>query len=269
MQVEIAPQTGKRVEPEGMDDELKMVALQSLFQSDPARAAGFVADILKPGSKASRELKETAVSLLGNYGGPEATSMLLEIARTQPDPELRAVAIHRLGQTNSETVIDELSKIYAAERDRDVKGQVLHAFAQMNSPRAYAALLEVARAGGDAELRETAIHWLGQRNEPQVFDDLMRLMSAERDDEMRGGILHAFAQMNDPRAQAKLSEVARTARQRRTSHAGDSLDRAAAGRHRHRRVDEHLPRRPKRRRTQRCAPRPLAAEQPARPRHAV
>ncbi len=65
MQVEIAPKTGKRVEPEGMDDELKMVALQSLFQSDPARAGAYAAEILKPGSKASRELKETAVSLLG------------------------------------------------------------------------------------------------------------------------------------------------------------------------------------------------------------
>jgi HEAT repeat protein len=210
MQVEIAPQVGRRVDPEGLaDDELKMVALQSLFQADPARAAAYVAEILKPGSKASRELKETAVSLLGNHGGPEATAMLLDIARAQPDPDLRAVAIHRLGQNSGEGVVDELSKIYAAEQDSDVKGQVLHAFSQMNSPRAYAALLEVARAGGDTELRQTAIHWLGQRNESQALDDLMRLMSAERDDEVRGSILHAFSQMNDPRAQARLLEVAR------------------------------------------------------------
>jgi HEAT repeat protein len=210
MEVEIAPQVGKRVDPEGLaDDELKMVALQSLFQSDPARAAGYVAEILKPGSRASRELKETAVSLLGNHGGPEATAMLLDIARTQPDPELRGIAVHRLGQTNDETVVDELMKIYAAERDGDVKGQVLHAFSQMNSPRAYAKLLEVARGGGDAELRQTAIHWIGQRNEAQAVDDLMRLLSGERDDDVRGSILHAFSQMNDPRAQARLLEVAR------------------------------------------------------------
>jgi HEAT repeat protein len=211
MQVEIAPRVGKRVDPEGLaDDELKMVALQSLFQSDPARAGAYVAEILKPNSKASRELKETAVSLLGNYGGPEATAMLLDIARTQPDADLRAVAIHRLGQTNDETVVDELKKIYAAEQDREVKEQVLHAFSQMNSPRAYAGLLEVARAGGaDAELRQTAIHWIGERNEAQAVDDLMRIMAGERDDDVRGAVLHAFSQMNDPRAQARLLEVAR------------------------------------------------------------
>jgi HEAT repeat protein len=210
MEVEIAPQTGKHVDPEGLDDdELKMVALQSLFQSDPARASTYVAEILKPGSKASRELKETAVSLLGNHGGPEATAMLLDIARTQPDPDLRAVAIHRLGQSNDETVVDELTKIYAAEQDRDVKGQVLHAFSQMNGQRAYAGLLRVAQSDGDTELRQTAIHWLGQRNEAQAVDDLMRLMSNERDDDIRGAVLHAFSQMNDPRAQAKLLEIAR------------------------------------------------------------
>src|SRR5215213_4857391 len=51
MQVEIAPQVGKRVDPEGLDDEMKMVALQSLFQSDPARASAYVAEILKPNSR--------------------------------------------------------------------------------------------------------------------------------------------------------------------------------------------------------------------------
>src|SRR5215210_550228 len=80
MQVEIAPQVGKRVEPEGLvDDDLKMVALQSLFQSDPARGSAYVAEILKPNSKASRELKESAVNLLGLHGGPEAVPALLDI----------------------------------------------------------------------------------------------------------------------------------------------------------------------------------------------
>src|SRR4051812_6821614 len=52
MEVEIAPQTGKRVDPDSLaDDEMKMVALQSLFQADPARAAVYVKDILKPDSK--------------------------------------------------------------------------------------------------------------------------------------------------------------------------------------------------------------------------
>lgn len=210
MEVELAPQVGKRVDTEGLvDDEMKMVALQSLFQSDPERGRVYAAEILKPDSRASQELKQTAVSLLGQHGGSEAVATLLDIARTQPDPEVRSIAVHRLGQSNDERVVDELMKIYEAERDREVKQQVLHAFSQMNSPRAYARLVEIARGGADVELRQTAIHWIGQRKEGQAIDELMRIMSGERNDEIRGSILHAFSQMNDPRAQAHLLEVAR------------------------------------------------------------
>jgi HEAT repeat protein len=209
MQVEIAPQVGKRVDPEGLaDDELKLVALQSLFQSDPARAASLAAELLKPGSRASRELKETAVSLLGQHGGPEAAAMLLDIARTQPDPALRAIAVHRLGQSNDERVLDELVKIYESERDREVKGQVLHAFAQMNSPRAHAKLLEFARVG-DLELRVQAIHWLGQRRGEAAIDELMSIFRADRNEDVRGAVLHAFSQMSSPRARSALLGIAR------------------------------------------------------------
>jgi HEAT repeat protein len=209
MQVEIAPQTGKRVEPEGLDDDLKVVALQSLFQSDPARASAYVTEILRPNSRAGRELKQSAVNLLGQYGGTEAVAALLDIARTQTDPEVRGTAIFRLSHSDDERMIDELAKIYDAERDRDVKGQVLHAFARMDSPRAYAKLVEIARGGGDQELRQTAIHWLGQRRGAAAIDDLMSIYRADRNEEIRGAVLHALSQTRDPRARAAILEAAR------------------------------------------------------------
>ncbi|MBV9927248.1 MAG: HEAT repeat domain-containing protein [Acidobacteria bacterium] len=210
MEVEMGPQTGKSVDPAGLvDDEMKMVALQSLFQSDPARGAAYVSEILKPGSKASRELKEAGVNFLGIYGGPAAASALLDIARTQPDAELRAVAVFRLSQTNDENIVDKLSELYASERDRDVKGQLLRAFSQMNNPRARAKLLEAARAGDDVELRQTAIHWLGQRADDGVVDELLSIYRADRNEDVRGSVLHALSQINAPRARAALLEIAR------------------------------------------------------------
>lgn len=211
MEVEIAPQVGRRVDPEGLaDDELKLVALQSLFQSDPARATAYVAEILKSDSKASRELQETAVSLLGRHSGPEATRMLLDIARTHPAPGLRGIAVLRLGQTGDERVLDELRKIYEAERDREVKEQVLRSVAQSVSPRAYARLLEVSRGESDPQLRQAAIRRLARRDEGQALQDLPRLLPGERDKEVRGIILRALSQIDDPRARAALAEVART-----------------------------------------------------------
>ena len=137
--------------------------------------------------------------------------MLLDIARTQPDPEVRGIAVHRLGQTNDESVIDELMKIYETERDGDVKGQVLHAFAQMNSPRA---LRQAARSRARRRRRRASTGGDSLDRPAQRAAGLRRpdaaLCRANATTTYAARILHAFSQMDDPRAQAKLSEVART-----------------------------------------------------------
>jgi HEAT repeat protein len=213
MLTELAPALGQ---PKIIDDalgreneELKIIALQSLFESDPERALGFVADWLKPNSTASRRMKESAVSLLGAHGGKQAVPILLDIARNQPDAKLRQTAIHRLGEAGGEAVMDELMRIYSADPDPNIKRQVLHAFAEMDGARADAKLLEVAQnAGEEIELRKTAISRLGERE--GAFDNLVRIYDADRTIEIRKRLLNAFSESGDPRALSKLLEVARS-----------------------------------------------------------
>jgi HEAT repeat protein len=212
MLTELAPALGQ---PKIIDDalgreneELKIIALQSLFESDPERALGFVTDWLKPNSTASRRMKESAVSLLGAHGGKQAVPVLLDIARNQPDAKLRQTAIHRLGEAGGETVMDELMRIYAADPDPNIKRQVLHALAEMDGARAGAKLLEIAQnAGEEIELRKTAISRLGERD--GAFDNLSRIYDADRTVEIRKRLMNAFAESDDPRALSKLLEVAR------------------------------------------------------------
>ena len=214
MLTEIAPQTGNQhVIEEGLnknDDEIKIVALQSLFEANPERAMGYVAEILKPGSKASKELKEAAVSLLGSHGGRQAIPLLLDIARNQTDPELRQVAIHHLGEEGGDSVIDELMKLYDAERNMEVKEQILHAFGEISGARAHGKLLDIARnSSEDQELRQAAIHFLSEYEEGSALEDLMKIYAAERNMEIREQILHSLSEMNDPRALDQLLEIAR------------------------------------------------------------
>jgi HEAT repeat protein len=212
MLTELAPALGQ---PKIIDDalgneneELKIIALQSLFDSNPERALGFVADWLKPTSTASRRMKEAAVSLLGAHGGKQAVPLLLDIARNQPDAKLRQTAIHRLGEAGGETVMDELMRIYSADADPQIKRQVLHALAEMDGARADARLLQIAQnAAEDIELRKTAIGRLGERE--GAFDNLVRIYDADRTIEIRKRLMNAFSESDDPRAHAKLLEVAR------------------------------------------------------------
>ncbi|MGH9971590.1 MAG: HEAT repeat domain-containing protein [Pyrinomonadaceae bacterium] len=189
--------------------EIKILALQSLFQANEERAIGFVADVLKNNTTSCPGLQTAAVSLLGAHGGSRAVPLLLEIARTQPDMRLRLTAIKRLGEQNGDTIADELVRLYDGERAKEVKAQILRAFAEMNSDRAEAKLAELARSSDDLGLRQLAIRYLGEKNGSASLDQLIRLYDSDRTPEIRSQILRALAERDDPRAQAKLLEVAR------------------------------------------------------------
>jgi len=216
MLTEIAPQIGdRRTIDESLNknnEEIKIVALQSLFESSPERASSYVADILKPGSTASRSFKEAAVSLLGAHGGQRAFPILLDIARNQTDKELRVTAFRRLADEGGEAVAEDLIRLYDAERDLEVKDNYLHAFENMDGPRARAKLLEVARSPTEnAELRATAIRVLGNMKDAGAFDELTRIYEAESNREIKERILQSLADMDDPRAQSRLLDIARNA----------------------------------------------------------
>ncbi|MDQ3805030.1 MAG: HEAT repeat domain-containing protein [Acidobacteriota bacterium] len=220
MLTELAPQTGdRRLIDESLnrdDEEIRIVALQSLFQSNPERAMAYVAEVLKPGSKASRSFKESAVSLLGSHGERQAVPLLLDIARHQPDGELRLVAIRRLADAGGEAVVEDLVKLYDAERDPEVKESILRTFEGVGGPRARAKVLEVARNQSEStELRQTAVRVLGDREDGGALDDLVRIYETDTNREVKEQIINMLADIEDPRGFAKLVELAR-------STAGDS-----------------------------------------------
>src|SRR5215467_8718139 len=76
--------------------EIKILALQSLFQADQERAIGIVTDALKANPTPCPGFQAAAISLLGAHGGARAVPILLDVARSNPDVKLRLTAIRRL-----------------------------------------------------------------------------------------------------------------------------------------------------------------------------
>jgi HEAT repeat protein len=189
--------------------EIKILALQSLFQADEDRALTFVADVLKANPTDCPELRSAAVSLLGSHGGSRGVPVLLEIARGPGEVKLRQTAIRRLGETNSDSVADELAKIYDADKTKEIRAQIVRAFAEMHSPRAEAKLVEIARSGDEIQSRQLAVRYLGQRNGSASLDELIRIFDTDRTPEIRTQVLRALAERDDPRANVKLLDVAK------------------------------------------------------------
>ena len=190
------------------DVEVKIVALQSLFESNPERGLAYVADMMKPGSKASPRLKEAGVEMLRRHGGKQAMALLLDIIRNQSDRKLRVTAIQTLGRTGDESVLPLLRDLATTSGDEEVSGAAVFAISRFEGASARALLLELARGGKTVEVRKNAIFWLSQHGDA-AMDELMRMYAADSNSEIKKQIIFALKRMGSPRALAKLYEIAR------------------------------------------------------------
>ena len=189
--------------------EIKMLALQSLFEGDPERAVTIATDAIKANPQTCPGFPAAAVSMLGSYGGARAIPLLVDIARTNGDQKLRLTAIKRLGEQNSDQVTDELIKIYDADRTREIRGQILRALVESHTQRGIAKVTEIARTGDDLAIRQYAIRSIGELEDAASLDELIRIYDADKTKEIRSQILRALAERDDQRARNKLFEIAR------------------------------------------------------------
>jgi len=189
--------------------EIKMLALQSLFQADEERATQIVMESLKSNPGQCEGFQAAALSMLGRHGGARAYPVLLDLARNpNADLRLRLTAIRYLGDQRNEQNTAELIKIYDADKTREIRYQVLRALADREDAEARAKLLQIAKQGETPELRIMAIRVLSDRGR-MPLDDLLQLYNAETDVQIKQGLLRTFADNKDPRAKEKLLSIAR------------------------------------------------------------
>jgi HEAT repeat protein len=190
--------------------EIKILALQSLFQADEERAIGIVTEALKANPTPCQGFQAAAVSMLGSHRSARAIPLLLEIARSNPDQKLRLTAIKRLGDQHNEQVTDELIKLYDADRTKEVRAQILRALVDSRTPRGTAKVLEIARASDDLAARQYALRHIGDMKDSASLEELIRIFDADKTMEIRSQILRSLSGREEPRARQKLLEVART-----------------------------------------------------------
>jgi len=191
--------------------EIKILALQSLFQADEERAIALVTESLKATPSAQCQgFQAAALSMLGSHGGPRVVPLLLDIARNNADQKLRLTAIRRLGEQRNDQVTDELIKMYDADKTKEVRAQVLRALVEGRTTRGSAKVLEIARTGDDITMRQVAIRYIGELDDAASLDELIRIYDADQTREIRFQIIRALAERDDAKARAKLLEIART-----------------------------------------------------------
>jgi HEAT repeat protein len=214
LRVEIAPRLrNNQVIEQGVNDandEIRLTALQSLFEARPERGVALAADLLRANSGASRMMKEGAIELLADSETKEAIPVLLQVARTDNDMRVRRMAIEALGEIEDVDVIEPLRTLATQSTDESIARAAVEALAE-RGVSARKVLLDIARSNANIQLRLEAIEALAEdEDDSAVVDDLIALMSATKEPSLQLKVIEALGELESPRAETALADLART-----------------------------------------------------------
>jgi hypothetical protein len=189
LEIEIRQSSGTKPNPDAVgDEELKLLALQGLMNSDPQKATSLVEKVLTGSS--SPAVKSKALFVLAQSGSPEAMDILGKIAIGQSNPELQRKAVQYLGMFGGDRSKKTLAEVYAGTNDPSIKGAVLKSYMMSGDKQS---LFNAAKNEKNESLKREAIKQLG-------------LVGGESELEVRREILQAFFLAGDSKRLVEAAE---------------------------------------------------------------
>jgi TolA-binding protein len=186
LELEIKQSAGQPVHPEAeKDNELRILALRGIMNSDPDRAVPILGKRLESASATPKE-KSQALFVLAQSGSPQAREILGKIARGQSNPELQGKAIQYLAMFGGDESHKVLSEVYASTSDPSIKRSILRAY-MVGGDREH--LFEAAKNEKNDEVKREAIRQLGLIH---AQNELQQLYRSDNSPAVRRELLQAF-----------------------------------------------------------------------------
>lgn len=191
---------GAAVNPENIsDEELKLLAIQSLMNSDPDRAVPLLEKIIQGNYPV--KLKERALFVLSQSGSEKAQQILMGVAKMSNQPDLQKRAIRNIGMNSNSRNRAVLKEIYNSSTDISVKKSVFQAWLMCGCKEDVAALAKTEKT---PELRREAIRYLGMMGgRAELLDFYKNSPDVETREEAVGAMLMCGCAH-------ELSEIAQT-----------------------------------------------------------
>ena len=200
LELEMKQNAGKPVDPGNLQDEdLKIMALRSMMNSDDPRALSIIQDVIN-NPKHSPRLKREALFVLAQSDDPKAQPIIQAIARGQANPDLQRKAIEMIGINGHRDSIATLVDIYNKSTDPSVKRAVLQAFLTSDAKDN---VLAVAKNEKDQSLRKAAIHQLGVMD---ARTELRQMLPNAQTVEDKKAIIEACAISGDSELLAQVAK---------------------------------------------------------------
>ncbi|CAN5732674.1 hypothetical protein BH10ACI4_BH10ACI4_10220 [soil metagenome] len=153
------------------DDDLKLLAMNSLLNQDPAKAIPMLRGMLSGNQSSS--IKKHALFVLSQSKTPEAEAVMREAVLGKLGPEVQAQAIQSVGVFLGKKDNATLVEVYRGSSDPKIKRAVVSAlFISQDAPR----LVELAKNEKDLDLKRRIVSQLAMMKDPAATDYMMELL---------------------------------------------------------------------------------------------
>jgi TolA-binding protein len=181
------------------EDDERVMALNALLQMNSDDALPLLKQVLAQRGTCSEILRRKAVFLVSQKRSSEASDILMDLVKNDPDREVREQAIFWLGSTGGDRAVTLLEQILRTSKDEEIQKKAVFSLQNSGRPRAYEILRDYAgRDDISNDLRMDAIFWLGQRRSEDNATFLKQLFAKTKNREVQDKIIFSLAQQHSP-----------------------------------------------------------------------
>lgn len=151
--------------------ELKILALNSLLNRDPAQAIPLLRGVLT--GNQPEGVKRHAIFVLAQSKSSEAQSILHDVVLGKMGRDLQRQGIQMTGMFEGKRANDTLAEVYRTTSDAQIKKSIISAFfISQDAPR----MVELARREKDMELKRSIVSQLALMNDKAATDYMLELL---------------------------------------------------------------------------------------------
>jgi len=184
------------------DEELKLLALRSVMQSDPDKGVQVIEKMLA--GSATPRVRDRALFVLAQSRSPKAHDIIATTAKNNANPDMQIRAIRYLGMMRTSDYNEIMAAIYRSSADASVKRAILQSYFQNGSSDK---LGELARTEKDVDLRRTAIRNLGMMNRPETTEMLVSIYRSDSSPDVRREVVNSLFVHRDAKALVDLAKA--------------------------------------------------------------
>jgi len=202
--------------PRPQDDE-RIDALNAVAQMDAEQALPILKRVIARREPCTQQLRRTAVWLIASKKPTDAATILLNVAKTDPDKDVREQAVFWMANVPTEEATSMLIELARKGDDLDLRKRAVYSLSRSKSPRAAATLREIALdANADVELRGDALSWYmsgSGKSADDAFTFLKDVYGRADDAPFKRRVLQTIMMRRTDESRAFLVEVAQNSRE--------------------------------------------------------